>query len=533
MKVKTVCIVGGGSSGWMTAAALAKNMPDLRIMLIESPNVPTLGVGESTLGHINRYLYSVGMLEKDYEWMPACDATYKVSIQFTDFKEKGHSFQYPFGEVDATEVGTIDNYYHLIQIDPDYPLDYSQFHNPITYLTEKNKMVGNRNIIRNFDFKWDTAYHFDAIKFGNYLRDKVAIPNGVIHIKDDVIEVIPKQNGEGIDCLLTKNCPTMRVEADLFIDCTGFKSLLLEQACGSKFISFESDLLNDRAIACRLPYTDREKEMVNYTDCHALSAGWVWETPLWNIRGTGYVHSSKFISLDGAKEEFRNHLATKIGKEKAEELEFRVIDMKHGKREKAWVGNCVGIGLSYGFLEPLESTGLYTTHENILNLIDTLERRNGYITKIDRDGFNYACNFTLESMRSFVAMHYVLSQRRDSAYWRHYADNIEMVPYEKIVDDKVISPRLYKEFLHNVNVAHAQSDLEGTLYIASGLGYNPIGRTEVNYRCYEKRLSDADYIKGIGKKILNYRDQVYEKLKNAPTTFEFTRDYVYERKDKT
>ena len=152
MKVKTVCIVGGGSSGWMTAAALAKNMPDLRIMLIESPNVPTLGVGESTLGHINRYLYSVGMLEKDYEWMPACDATYKVSIQFTDFKEKGHSFQYPFGEVDATEVGTIDNYYHLIQIDPDYPLDYSQFHNPITYLTEKNKMVGNRNIIRNFDF---------------------------------------------------------------------------------------------------------------------------------------------------------------------------------------------------------------------------------------------------------------------------------------------------------------------------------------------------------------------------------------------
>ena len=136
-------------------------------------------------------------------------------------------------------------------------------------------------------------------------------------------------------------------------------------------------------------------------------------------------------------------------------------------------------------------------------------------------------------MRSFVAMHYVLSQRRDTAYWRHCTENIEMIPYEKIVDNIVVSPRLYKEFLHNVNVAHAQSDLEGTLYIASGMGYNPIGRTEVNYRSYQKRLSDPDYVKGIGEKLLRYRNQVYEKLENCPTTFEFTRDYVYERKNKT
>lgn len=522
MKVKSICIVGGGSSGWMTAAAFAKRLKNIKVTLVESKNIKTVGVGESTLGHINRYMSCLGLEDKD--WMPACNATYKVSIQFTNWKNLGTRFQYPFGNHDFTEKSGLSDWYYIRNLDKSFTDDtYAEFYNPITYLADTNKMVTNAEIIRNFNFKWDTAYHMDAELFGNYLRDNVCIPNGVTHIQDTVVSTKRSETGD-IESLLTEEHGELK--ADIFIDCTGFRSFLLEQEMGSKFVSFNDVLYNDSALACRIPFIDRENEMHNVTDCYAMKNGWVWNIPLWNRIGTGYCYSSKFISQEEAEKEFREHLAEK-DKKRAEEAEFFKIDIRHGKREKAWVNNVIGIGLSYGFLEPLESTGLLTTHENILRLIDILERRDGYVTKIDKDGFNYSVDFDLEAFKAFVAMHYVLSERDDSDYWKSIKYDLDMIPQEHILDGVVRTPRLYMEFIHCSNVINKFSDLSGTLYIAAGMGYNPFGQTHMEHE-FTRGIVDPEKFKSIIYSHNKYKRQVLKHLENCPTHYEYLRDYIYE-----
>ena len=524
MKINSICIVGGGSSGWMTASLLSKKFDNIKITLIESKNIKTVGVGESTLGHINRFMFALGLQDKD--WMPACNATYKVSIQFTDWKTQGSRFQYPFGNHDFTNKSpdALSDWYHIRNIDPTFTDEtYAEFYNPITFLADTNKMVSDDSIIRNFNPKWDTAYHMDAELFGKYLKDNICIPNGVTHIQDTV-SVIKKDNDGNISSLVTED--NGEISSDLYIDCTGFRSLLLEQEMGSKFISFNDYLYNDSALACRIPYVDRENEMNNVTDCYAMKNGWVWNIPLWNRIGTGYCYSSKFTSRDDAADEFRNHLA-KTDKKRAEDVEFFDINIRHGKREKAWVKNVIGVGLSYGFLEPLESTGLLTTHENALRLVNILERRNGYVTKIDVDGFNFSVDFDLEAFKSFIGMHYILSQREDSEYWKNIRYNMNMIPDEWINDGIVRSPRLYMEVLHGANLVNKFSNMSGTLYIASGLGYNPIGKTDMEYKV-EKGEVNIEELKSIAVSHNRYKAQVLKHLKKSPSHFEFLRDNIYE-----
>ena len=522
MKIKSVCIVGGGSSGWMTAALLCKNLPDLKIIVVEPKNIPTVGVGESTLGHINRYLDCIGLLGKDEEWMPHCNATYKVSIQFTDFKNKGHRFQYPFGQVDFTNKD-LEDWYYLNHLKED--LEFSNFYNPITYLADHNKMVGDNKYIRNFNFNLDTAYHFDATQFGEYLKNNICIPNGVKVVRDSVSNIFKKTDGS-IDFLQLEHSPLLKIEADLFVDCTGFKSMLLEEEMGSEFISFNDVLLNDTAIATRIPFVDKEKELHNVTDCHAMQYGWVWNIPLWNRIGTGYCYSSQFTRDDLAEDEFRRHLA-KTDVKRAEEAEFFKIDIKHGKRKRAWVKNVVGIGLSYGFLEPLESTGLLTTHENALRLLSTLERRNGIVNKVDVDGFNISVDNDIESMKNFVAMHYVLSEREDSSYWKYIVNEVAPAKEEELYDMIVRSPRLYQEFTFASNGPGSWGALDGLLYIAAGMGHTPLGKTECMYRLRDGRHKIKENLESAYNEHLKYEKKLLEKLPTMKSTFEFLRDNVY------
>ena len=416
MKVKTVTIVGGGSSGWMTAAALAKLCPHLDVTLVESPRIGTVGVGESTLGHINKFLNILDL--KDEDWMPACNATYKNSIRFTNFRENdGSYFEYPFSAgMDFTDKPSgVQAWSELATMYPEEftPETFAQFYcTGNTFLAEYNKQTRDpKGILRNYDFRWDTAYHMDAQLFGQYLKDTIAIPGGVKHIQGDVHSHKKDPQGNITDMMLIDGTV---LSADLWIDCTGFKSFILEQWMGSQFIPFEKQLANDKAWACRIPYEDREKEMHNVTDCHALGNGWVWNIPLWNRIGTGYVYSSRFTTPEEAKREFREHLATTGSRERAENAEMMHIDIRHGRRRRAWVKNVVGVGLSYGFIEPLESTGLLTTHENIIKLVETLNRREGYVTRSEREGFNFAVQHDVLRFRDFVSQHYALSKRTET-----------------------------------------------------------------------------------------------------------------------
>ena len=282
--VKSICIVGGGSSGWMTAAAIAKRLPNVKLTLVESPAIPIIGVGESTIGHINQFLDLLDL--EDEDWMPHCNATYKTSIKFVDFREnpteQPHTFHYPFGRFDMTEKprGIMDWFlYRAMNPDLD-PGNFAEFYHDSILMSDRNKLTKNEDQqIRGFNFTYDTAYHMDAALFGNFLRDKICLPAGMTHIVDTVTSVTQNDDGSVKD-IVTENNGS--VAADLFVDCTGFRSLLLEQTLGVPFISFGDTLLNDSAIATVIPYIDQDTEMENYTSCTAIEAGWVWNIPLWN-----------------------------------------------------------------------------------------------------------------------------------------------------------------------------------------------------------------------------------------------------------
>ena len=300
MKINKICIVGGGSSGWMTAAGLSKHFPNIDITLIES-DTPPVGVGESTLGHFNDFLNFLDLKDKD--WMAYCNATYKTSIAFKNFREgKGERFQYPFG----VSVKNDDSfmYYYLKHLYPNMypPEEGARFFNRQTLIAESGKFTDGEIKGTNFNHDIDAAYHFDAALFGQFLKEKIAIPNGVSHFYDKISYCTKDEKGN-IKAIHTDKGESF--SADLFIDCTGFKSLLLEKFMEVPFISFKDFLFNDTALVTPVPYIDKENQMKNYTDCVALGNGWVWETPLWHRIGTGYVFSSRHTTIENAEREYR------------------------------------------------------------------------------------------------------------------------------------------------------------------------------------------------------------------------------------
>lgn len=522
MRTKTVCIVGGGSSGWMSASALAKLCPHIKVKLVESPNIRTVGVGESTLGQITLFLDYLGLDDED--WMHHCDATYKNSIRFTNFKDNdGTSFQYPFSDgLDYTNKEGVNTWSELAALYPDeFTNDtFAKFYATVgTYITDMNKQTRNAtNKFRHYNFKWDTAYHVDAQKFGEYLKDHIALPNGVEHIIADVVSY-HKDDREYIDTIRLDNGKT--VEADLWIDCTGFKSMMLEGWMGSKFKSFDTHLFNDSAWACRIPYEDREQEMHNYTDCHALSSGWVWNIPLWSRIGTGYVYSSKFLSKEDAKKEFIEHLKTTGSIERAENAEMHHIEMRHGRRERGWINNVVGVGLSYGFVEPLESTGLLTTHENITKIVEILNRRNGFVSRTEKEGFNYSVENEVLKFRDFVSTHYSLSTRDDTPYWRYCTDQHEYYP--DYFSDYVSKNSQYPNLIGSVTISktYVDSSFIAPLFIAAGMGFKPISTKEM---IHPTKLEPLKEIKELHNQ---YEAWVKEEVSKLPSHYKFLLKQIY------
>jgi tryptophan halogenase len=536
--VKSITIVGGGSSGWMTAAGIAKLLPNIKLTLIESPNIPTIGVGESTIGHINQFLSLLGL--KDEDWMAACNATYKTSIKFIDFREnpteEPHKFHYPFGIFDFTDKPRGVMEWFLAKADsPSITNDnFAEFYHDSVLMTDRNKMTRNTDFkVRGFNFKEDTAYHMDAALFGNWLRDNICLPSGMTHILDTVTDVVQRED-DSIEKIGTENSGYLT--ADLFIDCTGFKSLLLEQTLKTPFISFGDTLLNDRAVATVIPYIDKEAEMENYTSCTAIEAGWVWNIPLWNRIGTGYVYSSKHATEAEAEAQFRKHLKSNRmifpDAERADTCEVRHIKIKHGVHERAWVKNVVGIGLANGFIEPLESTGLMLTHEGIVKLCSTLLMRNGVVSNYDVDLFNYGFQEQIMGFKDFISQHYALSCRNDTPYWKEVTGTVN---FSRAMDNTTNLSGLN----HDVR---SQSDLGmrmhrtrkfdtmmgGIIYIAAGQGYNPV---EANYLNYEDdRVGDNPVNRReVYSNWLKHKEEALAHIETLPTHYQFLYDNFYNK----
>ncbi len=453
MKVDNIVIVGGGSAGWMTAATLRKAFPKKNIVLVESANIPTVGVGESTLGQINRWMQFIGV--DDEQFMPETNASYKMSIKFTDFAKEGVAFHYPFGTSMGGSIDPFRDWHEVRSHYPEMPVtDYVDTFWPNSALFNSNKYTDS---FSNLNPNNDVAYHFDAAAFGKWLRE-YKCPD-VLRLETDVMGVTKREDGS-IVCLIT---PEGNIYGDLFIDCTGFKSFLLSKHMEEPFVSYENLLPNNRAWACALPYEDKEKELEPYTNCTAIENGWCWNIPLWSRLGTGYVYSDKFVSDEEALEQFQQYLMSDkmvVPRtwEQIKDLEYRPISMRVGIHERPFVKNVVAIGLAMGFLEPLESNGLLTTHESLFWLIDVLNR--GTVTEFDRYLFNDKVRGFFDEFAKFLFIHYAMSERDDTEYWR------------SVQERSAEFPGFVQAFMDNYTLPTTT----GVGFIATGMDYRFINR---------------------------------------------------------
>jgi len=494
--MKNIIIVGGGSAGWMTAASLIKRFPEKNITLIESPNIGTVGVGESTLGHINSWLNFLEIEDKDF--MPHCEGSYKLSIKFTDFYKKGAgSFHYPFGRPFYMDSKERNKWYFRKQLLNLPNSDYAKCMSPQVNMAEANKISDVDNILPNYSFKTDVAYHFDATKLGLWLKDNYCIPRGVKHVVEDVKEIHTNENGVyGINS---------KHKCDFVVDCTGFKSMILNEV-GGTFINYNDILPNDSAWATKIPYTDKEKQLEPYTNCTAIDNGWVWNIPSWERIGTGYVYSSKYVDDDTALKQFADYLGN------PKDVEYKNIRMKVGRQKEMWIKNVCAIGLSAGFIEPLESTGLLQTHTFVMKLISNLER--GDFTQWDRDTHNLECNKTFDEFTAFVTMHYSLSVRDDTQYWRDVRER-------SLIHLKDVPPMMEAKMRD-----HFLNPYGGMHYIATGLNWQPVSLLDVEQMVYDPETEKID--EEWTKHLETNKKKWQEKIKKMPTQYQYLKDNIHE-----
>ena len=398
-----ILIVGGGTAGWMTANTLLHKWPGADISLVESKDIGTVGVGEGATPYLKEYFRSLDIQE--HEWMPACDATYKAGIIFEDWSTVSgyESYFHPFFSVLDKQPAEL--FFHNAGLRR-RGFDANALPDNYFVASQIAKLGLAPRFNQPTDADIDYAYHFDAAKLGHFLRDR-AIHKGLVHIVDDVEEVRLNDIGEIADVVTRVNGP---LSADLYVDCTGFRALLINQALKEQYQSYSNQLFNDSAVAIQTPKA--EGNMLAQTRSIALTNGWMWQIPLTSRQGNGYVYSSQYLDKDDAETELRR----KLKLDDNADISARHLKMRIGRLENHWSRNCLAVGLSQGFIEPLEATAL-------MLIQFTVERFVEHYGAGDRAGFNSSMNQTFDGVRDYIVAHYKLNSRNDSQYWIDNREN--------------------------------------------------------------------------------------------------------------
>ncbi len=416
-RIERLTILGGGSAGWITAMLLDTSLnsrrdgPPVEITLIESPKLGTIGVGEATVASMARMMAQCGIDEA--EFFRRCNASFKMSVRFGNWSQDSNGqpieFYHPFNT--PPYLAGMLPAYHYHRYGPHQGCsDFADSMVVNTALVRARK--GPRAIGgKNYESSIGYAYHVDAGLYGNFLRD-IVTKRGVRHILDEVTEVRTDERGHISELQLAEG-GTHAVE--FIVDCSGFRSRVLQQALGEPFDSFSDNLLCDRAIPVQLPHRDVTK-IAPCTQSTALGAGWVWRVPLYSRVGTGYVYSSAFRSEDEAAAEFFQHLRA-VGDLPADapDPDVRVIPMKIGRTRRAWVKNCVAIGLSGGFIEPLESTAIFIIEIAARNLVALFPDKG--VSPAVAAHYNKIMARLSDEVRDFIVSHYLTSNRPEP-FWR-------------------------------------------------------------------------------------------------------------------
>ncbi|MCH2190192.1 MAG: tryptophan 7-halogenase [Gammaproteobacteria bacterium] len=406
-----VIILGGGTAGWMAANLLMNRWSDhgIKIEVIESPQIGIIGVGEGSTPQLKSFFDTLGISEE--EWMPKCNATFKHGIRFNDwsahlgFESYFHSFPAKTDR-DTARAFVYNTFLRRqglnVQSLPDY------YFLP-AYLAEQ---VLGPHATENFPFPSSYGYHFDSYLLGDFLKQK-AIECGVDYTQDEIQDALLNEYGDISDL---QGANGHRYVADFYIDATGFDSVLLQQKTGVGFDNFSSNLFNDRAVVLPSRHPNLN-ELKPQTVATAMKFGWRWAIPLTNRIGNGYVFSSAYCSEDQAEQELRRALGLLES-----DIQARHLKMRVGQVRQHWSNNCLGVGLSQGFIEPLEATALHLVQTTLEQFIEAIEARQSI--EVVRDEFNRRIVSRFEGIRDYIVCHYKVNSRVDTDYWRSAREDI-------------------------------------------------------------------------------------------------------------
>lgn len=415
--VNTVVIVGGGTAGWLTAGLIAaehrsSEKTGLKVILIESPDVSPIGVGEGTWPTMRTSLQAMGISETDF--IRNCDASFKQGTRFSGWLEGREEFYYhPF---------SLPQRFHEIDLARHWQplrekLPYAVAVTPQPQACDRAlapKQISTPEFASNLNY----GYHLDAGKFSMFLQKHCTEQLGVTHILDNVVAINAADN-EDIESVSTRSNGS--IGGDLFIDCTGFAGLLIGEHYKIPFQSKQRFLFNDRALAVQIPYASPGEKIASTTFSTAERAGWIWDIALSSRRGVGYVYSSTHTGDDQAEADLRRYISSTAGASVSDSCIPRKITFSPGHRETLWHRNCVAVGLSGGFVEPLEASALVMIELSAKMLSEQLPA-NRSIMDVVAKRFNGKFLYDWHRIIEFLKLHYLLSRRDDSDYWQDNRD---------------------------------------------------------------------------------------------------------------
>lgn len=456
--IKNVVIAGGGTAGWMAAAAFGKLLgKNLNITLVESDLIPTVGVGEATIPtlHIFHDLLKI----KESEVMKATNATFKLGISFENWRDVNQDYIHSFGYLGQGCWAAGFQHFWLKGHQQGIVSEIGDYC-PEHVASRRGKFAVMPKQDRNY------AYHLDAGLYAKFLRG-IAQEHGVKRVEGKINQVNQHSENGFIQSIGLDSGQV--IEGDLFIDCTGFKGMLIEETLHTGYEDWSHWLPCDSAIAVQTQLT---KSTVPYTRSIAHDSGWQWQIPLQNRMGNGIVYCSKHISDDDAK----NLLLSNVEGDLVNEP--RVIKYRTGTRRKHWNKNCVAVGLSSGFIEPLESTSIHLIQQSIIRLMQNLPSKN--MEQSNLDDFNTKMRFEIDNIRDFIVLHYHVTERTDSPFWR-YCKGMDI--------PKTLQQRI-DLFVENGNAYKTERELFGeTSWIQVMLGQ---GLMPEHYHAIVDMMSDSE-----------------------------------------
>lgn len=473
-----ILIVGGGTAGWLSAAILAKTLNSqakaaIKVTLVESPDIPILGVGEGTWPNLRATLKKIGVSETDF--VRECDATFKQGAQFINWrfdpKQQSSSYYHPLATVSHSSYDFNLAPYWLMQ-DKRQRQAYDVSVASQARLCDQGK-APKQIVMPEYSAAQEYAYHLNANKFAEFLKKHCIENLGVNFISANVTKVA-LDHEQYISHVETDHRQHHIINADFFIDCSGAKGLIIKQTYNIAWQDISDIIFNDTALAVQVPYRDKNHKISTHTKASAQTAGWIWDIGLQQRRGVGHVYSSKYIDQASAEQQLIDY----IGDDFSDDLTLRKINLNHGYHKKFWHKNSVAIGMSAGFVEPLEASAIFL-FDAAANMIAAQFPRHKSQMPYVEEKFNQHFTLRMERTVEFIKLHYCISQRRDSQYWR---DNCDRKSIPKHLQQRLDYWQNQVPSKYDFDNAWEPFNLDSYLYVLYGMHY-PTDLSD-NYSAY-------------------------------------------------